>query len=678
MRSLSMAIRVFQRAGHRPWAPLVAVIGLVGCATLAPPAADRRPAHPLDDLSPQEIELAVRSVRGSGRFAEDARFPIIMAREPDKSRLGPGLTSSRQALVIILEARQRQVWEVTVDLAEGRIAEAVAVPGVQPPILLDEYEDLERIVKADPRWQAALARRGITNPDDVVIDGWAAGVLTSAERQSGQRLMRGLPYFRGQGIQNYYARPIEGLVATVDMGAGQVVELLDLETVPLATGDQDLSAPARPRPGLQPLVSHMPQGVSFTVNGQEVAWQNWRFRYSVQTMKGLVLYDVRYRDGDRDRTILHKLSLAEMLVPYGDPRASWSFRNAFDVGEYGTGRTAHSLQPLVDVPSHAVFFDGHFAGDAGEPLTIERAAAVYERDGGLLWKHHDEKNEVMHARRARQLVLTFMSTIGNYDYGINYVFHQDGALEVEVELTGILLVRGSAHAAAPCAPACGELVERHVEAPPHQHFFSFRIDFDVDGRGNTPLELDVRAVPRGPANPEGNAFRLEERVLRSEQAAVRDLDPAAHRTWKVVNPGVRNELGHPVGYALVPGANSVPYLAPDAQIRQRARFIEHHMWFTRYRDGEESAAGSYPNQAGPGQGLPAWVADDEPLEGQDVVGWYTFGVTHFPRPEEWPVMNVTRVGFRLVPVHFFSRNPAMDVPAVPAEAVERELARRRR
>jgi primary-amine oxidase len=220
------------------------------------------------------------------------------------------------------------------------------------------------------------------------------------------------------------------------------------------------------------------------------------------------------------------------------------------------------------------------------------------------------------------------------------------------------------------------MVERHLVAPAHQHFFSFRVDLDVDGPGNTPVELSVAAVARGTANPEGNAFRMEERVLRSERAAVGDLDAAHHRAWKVINPGVTNGLGHPVGYALVPGANSVPYLAPDAQMRQRAGFIEHHMWFTRQRDGEESSAGAYPNQGQPGQGLPAWIADDEPLEGQDVVAWYTFGITHFPRPEEWPVMNASRAGFKLVPVHFFTRNPAMDLPEVPAAAIRRALERR--
>jgi primary-amine oxidase len=660
--------------------PAIALL-LAGCATVGPSATSGpHPAHPLDDLTPDEIRVAAKTVRDSGRFTERARFPIVMAKEPDKARLAAGGEVPRQAMLAVFEPRQGTLWEVTVDLPAGRIADVAQIPGAQPPTLMEEYEELERIVRADDRFKAAMARRGITNVEDVAIDGWAAGVLSPAERQANRRLMRGLAYFKGRGIRNYYARPIEGVVATVDMNAGTVIDVQDVEMPPVAAGAQEFSEKANGpiRQGLKPLLSQMPDGVSFEVSGQEIRWQNWRFRYSVQAMKGLVLYDVGYEDKGRLRPILHKISLAEMLVPYSDPRKTWSFRNAFDVGEYGTGRTAHTLDPLVDVPAHAVFFDAHFASDTGEPEAFERAAAVYERDGGLLWKHHDERNDVMHARRARQLVVTFMTTVGNYDYGINYIFNQDGVLEVEVELTGILLAQGSHLERDPCVPACQALVEQHIVAPPHQHFFSFRVDFDVDGRQNTAVEANAVAAPAGSANPDGNAFGLVERVLRTEKEAVAHVDHATHRAWKVVNPRVRNDLGHPVGYALVPGVNSAPYLRPETQMRQRAGFIDHHMWFTRYRDGEESSAGAYPNQGPAGRGLPAWIADDEPLEDQDLVAWYTFGVTHFPRPEEWPVMNVTRAGFRIMPVHFFSRNPTMDLPEVPSAAVQRELDRRRR
>ena len=143
------------------------------------------------------------------------------------------------------------------------------------------------------------------------------------------------------------------------MTAGAVTDLVDAGTVPIAAGKQEPAESNAPnRQGLKPLVSEMPEGVSFRVAGQEIDWQNWRFRYSVQPMKDWCC-TTRYQDGSRVRPIIYKLSLAEMLVPYSDSRRTWSFRNAFDVGEYGIGRTAHTLDPLVDVPPHAVFFDGH-------------------------------------------------------------------------------------------------------------------------------------------------------------------------------------------------------------------------------------------------------------------------------------------------------------------------------
>jgi primary-amine oxidase len=365
-----------------------------------------------------------------------------------------------------------------------------------------------------------------------------------------------------------------------------------------------------------------------------------------------------------------------MVVPYGDPARTWSFRNAFDVGEYGLGRSAHMLDPLLDVPAHATFLDAHFADDLGEPLTIPRAIAVYERDGGLLWKHTDMNTRDSDGRRARELVVTFTTTIGNYDYGVDWVFHQDGTLAVEVFLTGILLAKGTAAEKNPCDGECLRLVAPRILAPNHQHFFNFRLDLDVDGAAdNTPVQADVAALPASADNPDRNAFDVTLTRLERESRAARDLSPATARKWKVVSTTRKNALGHPTGYALMTGETATPYLDAGSPIRRRARFLDHAVWFTRYHDAEQSAAGEYPNQAGGGEGLERFVADDEPLEGQDVVLWYTFGVTHVPRPEEWPIMNAHRAGFSLVPVHFFARNPALSVPAVPRGAIRDALRR---
>ena len=77
---------------------------------------------------------------------------------------------------------------------------------------------------------------------------------------------------------------------------------------------------------------------------------------------------------------------------------------------------------------------------------------------------------------------------------------------------------------------------------------------------------------------------------------------------------------------------------------------------------ERYAAGDYPNQHGGGSGIPAFQSADRPLVDEDVVVWHTFGSTHVPRSEDWPVMPADVVSFWLKPFGFFDRNPALDVP----------------
>ena len=117
-----------------------------------------------------------------------------------------------------------------------------------------------------------------------------------------------------------------------------------------------------------------------------------------------------------------------------------------------------------------------------------------------------------------------------------------------------------------------------------------------------------------------------------------------------------------VGDRLLPGGTTVAFAQPDAPVSKRAGFIRNHLWVTPYRADERYAAGDYPNLHPGGAGLPEWTSADRPLDGTDIVVWYTFGHHHVPRPEDWPVMPVATAGFLLKPVGFFKRNPALDVP----------------
>jgi primary-amine oxidase len=193
--------------------------------------------------------------------------------------------------------------------------------------------------------------------------------------------------------------------------------------------------------------------------------------------------------------------------------------------------------------------------------------------------------------------------------------------------------------------------------PHHQHFFCVRLDMAVDGNANTVVQVDSE-----PATV-GTAWETKRTVYAREAGANAQIDPLHGRYWRIENAGRPSELGDPVAYKLEPGANVAPMFAPDSRFGKRAGFTGSHVWVTAYDPSERYAAGDYPYQHAGGDGLPRYAEADRPLEDADVVLWYVFGAHHVVRPEDWPVMPVTHIGFKLKPAGFFDGNPALDMPA---------------
>lgn len=619
--------------------------------------------NPLDNLQKDEIKAAKRAVSALNRFSSDVHFMTMVPKEPVKENFLAG-KARRLITIALYESKKNELYELDFDPSTKKIIEVRPLPGKQPLIAYEEFDVFEAIVKKDVCWQNAIKARGYKNFDHFQIDGWAPGLISAEEKSSGARLMRGLTFYRGKN-KNMYSRPVEGLKITVDMTQKKVVECDDYEHVSIAEGanDFDMVLSKDQRKGLNPVKLVQKGGPSYKIKGQHIEWLNWDLKYKFSVIKGLELYNIGYWDQKKLRSIIYKMGLSEMAVPYGDPDKNWSFRNAFDVGEYGLGRSAHSLVAGVDVPSFAKIFSAEFADWDGNPVTVPNAVAIYERPSGILWKHTDSDTGHVDVRLGLELVITFMTTVGNYDYGISYVFSLDGKISVEARLTGILLAKGTTETEAPCDKKCFPLAEKKIITPPHQHFFNFRIDFDIDGVKNSPYEMNTGVEADSKLNPQHNQFFKVNTLLSKEQQAVRDLEPKSARMWKVENTIARNSLKHPTGYAIMSGESATPYLGAESSILKRARFMEHSIWFTNYKDAEQSAASDYPNQSPPEQGLPQYIADNESLENEDVVMWYSFGVTHHPRPEEWPIMSVHTTGFSLIPVHFFNQNPSMDLPA---------------
>jgi primary-amine oxidase len=585
------------------------------------------PSHPLDPLTPDEIRLASAAVRKAHDLGAGMMFETISLHEPDKSvvhSFRADTSCPREAFVCAFDRTNGQVFEARVDLVSDRVVDWRHVPGVRPRILVDDITLVGEVARADPRFRAALAKRGIADFENVQVDPWSAGNYGLPDEE-GRRLCHTFCWYRSEKNDNPYAHPIEGLCAVVDLDRAEVLRIDDHGPADVPREDRNYAARYRTvyRNDVKPLEIVQADGPSFTVEGNEVRWQKWRLRVGFNAREGLVLHAIGYEDGGRLRPVLHRAALSEMVVPYGHPGGGHFRKNAFDVGEYGIGVLANSLTLGCDCLGAIRYFDAWLADSKGEPYCIESAVCLHEEDFGILWKHTDLFTGEVDVRRARRLVVSSISTVGNYEYGSFWYFHQDGSIHFEIKATGIVNTAGLKPGE---QPLYGTIVSPGVYAHYHQHIFNMRLDVAVDGERNRVVEVDTVALPVGPDNPHGNAFTIRENVLANELAAQRTVDFNAARFWKIESADARNKLGQPTAYKLLPLSAVPAFASPQSSVARRAAFMTRQLWVTAYHPDEIHAAGRYPNQSGGGDGLPAWTAADRPLVNTEVAGFVWTGI----------------------------------------------------
>ncbi|HWI31215.1 MAG TPA: primary-amine oxidase [Microbacterium sp.] len=638
----------------------------------APPA----PAHPLASLSTAEIE-AVRTVAlGFEAFADTVRFAYVGLEEPAKSDVlaweaGIGPLPDRRARVQLLDMATGRSTDTVLSLATGALVSQNVLDGStgQLPILDAEFEDVGLILAEDERWIAALAARGLT-VDEVVAVPLSAGHY-GFEEERGRRIIRSFAFRMDHPADHPWAHPVDGLTAYIDTAARKVTRIIDTPgfEVPATSGNfDDPAVQGEPLAGLKPIVITQPEGPSFSVDGEQIEWGNWRLRIGFDMREGLILRELSFADKGVDRPVMYRGSISEMLVPYADPAPNRFWQNYFDTGEYMFGRYTNSLALGCDCVGEITYFDAVLPDELGLPRVIENGICMHEEDFGTLWKHTDLFTGSHEVRRSRRLVISFFTTVGNYDYGFYWYLYLDGTIECEAKLTGILFTSSfPGDAADGTAYPFASQVAPGLGAPYHQHLFSARLDMTVDGVANVVNEVDAVRLPISEANPAGNAFTKRVTPIASEAVSGRVADGAANRVWQIASTEKTTGLAQPTSYVLFPTETPTLLADPSSSIAKRAEFATKHLFVTKYDPAERYAAGDFVNQNPGGDGITAFIAGDEPLIGEDVVLWHTFGLTHFPRNEDWPVMPMDYAGFTLKPYNFFERNPALNVPA-PAES----------
>ncbi|SCX19665.1 primary-amine oxidase [Mycolicibacterium fluoranthenivorans] len=632
-------------------------------------------AHPLDPLDTDEF-TAVAAILGArhGVRAPGWRFASIELAEPTKDELrafaGGRTAPPRRALAVCLDRAHNATYKALVSLHAQTVESFDHVPGVQANFTVDEFVECDQVLRAHPEVIAALARRGITDLDSVFMDTWTYGDAVAPPEFRDRRLGWSDTWRRDAPGANPYAHLVSGLHCVVDLNTMEVLRVED--SGPFAEGAEppvvmgeyvprhipDRISAVSQRDPLTPLHITQPEGPSFTLDGHLLTWQNWSLRVGFNYREGMTLHALTYRDGGRIRSVAHRMSFAEMVVPYRDASVDHYRRTAFDIGEWGLGFMTTSLTLGCDCLGEIRYLDAVLHNSKGEPYTIANAICIHEEDNAVLWKHvdHDAGAEV---RRMRRLTLSFHVTVANYEYLVYWRLYQDGNIECEVRATGIMVTT-------PLPPGApnpnGTLVDERTYAPFHQHFLVARLDLDIDGPDNTVYMSESFAEPISEENPHGLSVVTRNIPLRTESEGKQDLNFATQRTWKVVNTNVVNGLGTHPSYKLVPTGALPAMFDPAAPVLQRANVIGHTLWVTPNRADERWPAGEFVNQSVSDTGLGEWTKADRPILDTDVVLWYVFGLHHITRPEDWPVMPVDVVSFWLKPFGFFDRNPALDVP----------------
>ena len=641
--------------------------------------------------------LGLQLPRGEG--PDESSLRRRLAERHAECQIIDVVTGEAHELLVVLPARSSDT-----KMLSGHVSSMVKLAtGLQPSLTPDEVAEAEDIMRSDARVVEAARQVGVA-PENLYADGWSIGY--DDRFPTAQRLQQCLVYARKSQHENLYAHPMDFYVVfdsnskkvlaiefpkhrtsapdsiddgrpgpvTTDLDEGLALAGRQRIPPPMQSFDylpelmaQDASMPPL-RTDLKPLHVVQPEGVSFSLKGNEVSWQKWNFHVGFHPRDGLVISTVTYNDAGEVRPLFYRMSVAEMVVPYGETAHPHPRKFAFDVGEYGMGTLSNSLALGCDCLGAVAYLDGSYVGLDGQPVTIAQCICIHEEDAGVAWKHTDYRpGGRSRSARGRKLVVQMMCTIANYEYIYNYNFYTDGSVQLEVRLTGVLNLYLKQAGEAEANPY-GVEVAPSVNAHVHQHLFSLRLDPMIDGVENTVMQSDIVQTPHptGHAlNHLGNGFSVASSAI--EHAGGYQWDRQAHRVWSIANPHRKHYAsGKPAAYKIHTRDWEPLAARDDSMVAKRARFATASLWVSRFDEEQLWPSGKYvPQQRDvPQDSLVNWVKDGAKVDDEDVVVWLTFGVTHVPRPEDFPVMPVEHLSVWLKPTNFFTMNPAHDLPAL--------------
>ncbi|XP_059150262.1 putative amine oxidase [copper-containing] [Physella acuta] len=405
-----------------------------------------------------------------------------------------------------------------------------------------------------------------------------------------------------------------------------------------------------------------PDGKRYSLKHRKVEYMGWTFNFRMSALTGPSLYDVRFK-GER---IAYELGLAEISVFYSGGAPLSQITNYVDSGVL-LGSHSKSMVPGGDCPEFSTLVNQTFwSQHQDEPGVFDATFCLFEINNGYPIRRHSsyEKEAGSFYGGMLDSVLTLRSalTIGNYDYIIDFIFHQNGVVEARLMSTGY--IQSSFYS--DLEKSYGFKLEKSLTGSVHHHMAHFKADLDVGGTSNRYETLDiVNEVVSIRENP-GMMYqqtKYTRNLKKTEREAVYDYNFHTPKYLVVHNEAKKSKFNELKGYRIQLNGISHNLLPRDRGNEGTIPWARHQMVVTRHKDDEIWSSSNYGMFDGldPVVNFTKFYDDDEDIVDQDLVFWLTGGMHHIPHTEDLPVTPTVgnHLTFFLLPYNYFDECPSM-------------------
>lgn len=408
-----------------------------------------------------------------------------------------------------------------------------------------------------------------------------------------------------------------------------------------------------------------PNGRRYIVVGNHVKYIDWDFHVHMRSSTGLQIFDVRFQE----ERIAYEISLQDAVVMYSGFGPSQSSTVHYDTSLL-MGRLSFEMVPGVDCPDTAVFLDTHHFVDTSTPRKVKNAICIFENNGGIPLRRHYESDKRGGFKSYGglvdyHLVVRTIVSVWSYDYIFDYIFHQNGAIQVKVSQTGYI----QATYALPYESNFGFNMHEFVVGTLHQQLFHFKVDLDINGPRNryATLETSVRTKPSQWYRDRNHTFIGFERVDRKrEHDVIYETNDISKQRFDIIyNNEATSKFGSNRAYRIFNLAIS-DLLLDDANVANAARWAKYPLAVTQFKDTEEMSTSIYAQNDpwNPVVDFDRFLLNNESIVDEDLVAWVTMGRIHIPHTEDVPSSSTTgnQYTFFLLPFNYFTECPSVGSP----------------